>query len=418
MQIAMPMKIAMIDPSLFTLPYDQGLATALARAGNTVTLFGRRPGPDDPDPAGVPLVDAFYRLAESRPARALPAPARLAVKGIDHLWSMARLVARLRRLRPDVIHFQWLPLPLVDRRMLAPLRRVAPLVLTVHDTNPFNGNPSSRLQTGGFIAAVAGFDRLIVHNEQARLRLHGQGIPAGRLTILPHGMTRPAHARPADPMRGELTFVLFGKIKPYKGADLLVDAFAALPAALRAQARLRIIGKPYMDLAPLQAQVARLGIADRVAIEPRFVADAEIPAVFGPGTVAVFPYREIDTSGVLYQALEHGRPVVAARIGTFAELLADGVHGVLAEREDVASLAAALARLIEDRDLAAGCARRVGELCETGTGWDAVARDTQGIYAAAIAGRARSREAGPASAGTSRATEVSSSVRKITGGNC
>ena len=36
---------------------------------------------------------------------------------------------------------------------------------------------------------------------------------------------------PPDPMRGPLTLVLFGKIKPYKGADVLIEAFARLPDA-------------------------------------------------------------------------------------------------------------------------------------------------------------------------------------------
>ena len=375
------MRISMIDPSLFTLPYDQALATGLEAVGHSVTLFGRRPGPSDSNPPGVPLVTDFYRLAGSRPVAALPAKLRLAIKGLDHAWSMARLLRRLRRERPDVIHFQWLPLPLVDRIMLAGFRRVAPMVLTVHDTNPFNGDPSARLQSLGVARCLEQFGRLIVHTEQGRARLQAQGLPADRLVVLPHGPmpAAPEHRAP-DPMAGPLTVTLFGKIKPYKGADVLIEAFARLPDTLRAQARVRIIGKSYMDLAPLEALVGRHGLGRQIRIEDRFVGDDDVPALFGPGVIAAFPYREIDTSGVLPQALAHGRPVVASRIGVFAEALQDGVHGHLVPQDDPAALSDALAHLISDRPFAAACARAALALSDSGMGWDRIAEHTADAY--------------------------------------
>lgn len=378
------MRVSMVDPSLFTLPYDQALATGLARAGHDVTLYGRRPGPDDSNPPGVPLVPAFYRLAGAPPVASLPDRLRLGVKGVDHLWSMARLLRQLRRERPDVIHFQWLPLPVVDRPMLRLFQRIAPLVLTVHDTNPFNGDPSAGLQARGAAGCFAAFNRLIVHTQQGVSRLRQQGVPPDRLVLLPHGpMPAPDAARAPDPMDGVLTFTLFGKLKPYKGADVLIEAFARMPAALRAQCRVRIVGKPYMDLAPLHALVEAHGLGGSVSIEPRFVADADIPALFGHGTVAVFPYRELETSGVLPQALAHGRPVVASRLGVFGETLVDGVHGHLVPPDDVPALAEALRHLAGDRAFTAACARQALALSDATESWDSIAQRTAAAYAEA-----------------------------------
>jgi glycosyltransferase involved in cell wall biosynthesis len=412
------MRIAMIDPSLFTLPYDQALAGGLVACGHDVTLYGRQPGRDDGD-ARLPVVPAFYRLANLPRIAALPGPLRLGVKGLDHAWSMARLPARLRRQRADMIHFQWLPLPLVDRLSLARLRRIAPLVLTVHDTDPFNGNPSSRLQSGGFLGCLARFDRLIVHTEQGAARLRARGL-ADRLAVLPHGILggTPPERRAPDPMQGPVTFTLFGKLKPYKGADTLIAAFALVPPALRAQARLRIVGKPYMDLAPLHALAAASGLEEQVTIEPRFVADAEISDIFGPGTVAVFPYRAIDSSGVLTQALAHGRPVVASRLGGFAEVLTDGVQGHLAAADDVPAFAAALTHLLADRLFAAGCARAALALADGGASWEAIARQTEAVYADAARAYDGDGTARTASGSVvSRGTVASMRTRKITGGN-
>ncbi len=374
------MRVALIDPSLFTLPYDRALAGGLGRAGHDVTLFGRRPGPDDGGAEGVRLVPHFYRVSDSGPARRLPGKARLALKGLDHAASMLGLLQRLRRERPDVIHFQWLPLPMVDRAFLGRLRRVAPLVLTVHDTNPFNGDPSARLQQRGFFQSLTEFGTLIVHTVQGQARLTGSGVQAERLLVLPHGTLLSPPARTDDPMQGPLTFLLFGKIKPYKGLDVLIEAFAALPEPLRAQARIRAVGKPYMDLGPLWAQAERLGVAGQLTIEPRFVADDEVPGLFGPGVVAVFPYREIEASGVLSIALACARPVIASALGSFAETIVDGVHGHLVPPGDAPPLTAAMAHVLDDRAFTANASRQARALVDAVPGWDEIAGLTAEAY--------------------------------------
>jgi glycosyltransferase involved in cell wall biosynthesis len=373
------MRVAMVDPSLFTLQYDASLARALSGAGCDVTLHTRKLQPTDGMARGVDMSAQFYRLAETAWVRGLPKPARLAVKAIDHVASMRRLWRHLLAARPDVIHFQWLPLPLLDGKLLKSFRQLAPLVLTVHDTDPFNGDPAARLQRLGVKQALEGFGRLIVHTRQGQARLMAQGLPETRLTVLPHGIPELLAPEP-DPMQGELTVLLFGKIKPYKGADLLIDAFAALPPALRGQARLRIVGKPYMDLGPLQAQAAASGAADRISIEPVFVADQDLPQLLGPGTIMVFPYREIEASGVLYQAVEYGRPIIASRMGAFAEVLQDGVHGRLVQPGDAPALTEAMASLLGNRAAAAQSAAAVRNLAGSGWSWDDVARGTISVY--------------------------------------
>ncbi len=377
------MRIALIDPSLFTLPYDAALAAGLQAEGHEVVLHGRRPGADDNAADGVPLRESFYRIAGAPMLGRLPNALRLAVKGADHAWSMRGLLRHLRQQRPDVIHFQWLPLPVVDRRFLGALRRIAPLVLTVHDTNPFNGNPTGRLQRVGAHAAFGDFDRLIVHTDQGRARLLAHGEAAHRVALMPHGLLgRPPIAAPPDPMADKITFLLFGKIKPYKGTDLLIEAFARMPAALREQARVRVVGKPYMDDAPLRELASRLGVAEQVGWDTRFVRDDEIRAFFHPGVVATFPYREIEASGVLSLAINHGRPLLATRLGGFIEVIAEGRQGLLVPPEDADALSAAMVRFVADRSFAAACAAAVQAMTETMPNWQQIARRTTELYRA------------------------------------
>ncbi len=394
------MRVAMIDPSLFTWPYDRALALGLRELGHDVTLHSRLPEARDGAEEGVALAGDFYRVADSRAARRLPRPVRLGVKGVDHAWSMTRLLGRLWRERPDVIHVQWLALPVIDRLVLGALARVAPLVLTVHDTNPFNGNSPSWLQSAGHDACQARFHRLIVHTAQGRERLMAQGVAASRIAVLPHGLLAPQAACGPDAMDGRITFLLFGKIKDYKGADVLIRAFAMLPAALQAQAVLRIVGQPYMDMSGLEALAADPRLAGRVSLEPGFVDDAAVAGYFGPGVVAVFPYREIEASGVLFLALAYGRPVVASAIGSFAESLVDGVHGHLVAPDDAPALSRAMAHLIADRGFAARCAASSRAAGARVAGWTEIAASTVELYEEAIS--ADVRVAHPAGAGRSR----------------
>ncbi|MGI4955013.1 MAG: glycosyltransferase [Janthinobacterium lividum] len=391
------MRVALIDPSLFTLPYDRRLAQGLEQEGHQVTLYSRRPGADDNESGDVTLVSAFYRVAGHPAVSRLPGPVRLGLKGLDHWVSMVRLRRILVREAPDVIHFQWLPLPVLDLRFLAGLHAIAPLVLTLHDTQPFNGNPSARLQRIGVEDAIERFDRVIVHTEQGRERMVSLGLAADTVACLPHGLLEDVVPAPADPMDSPVTFLLIGKIKPYKGLDVLLEAFARLPAAQRTQARLRVVGKPYMDMAPLLTRAEALGISDRLEFDGRFVADAafaELMAV--PGTVAVFPYREIEASGVLGLAVGSGRPILASALGSFSETLVDGLHGRLLPPGDVDALAAGMREMIEDRGFASRCAAAVQALAGRVAGWNEIARSTVQVYEAAAQHAAKTGSHPPA----------------------
>ena len=115
----MTMRVAMIDPSLFTVPYDEMLISALQRRGHRVDFFGKVLGAREPVSAAVPLRQHFYGVLQSLRTERWPGPLAKIAKGLAHLAAMESLVRTLARERPDVIHFQWLPLPVVDRIFLA-----------------------------------------------------------------------------------------------------------------------------------------------------------------------------------------------------------------------------------------------------------------------------------------------------------
>lgn len=392
------MRIALIDPSLFTWPYDSALALALQDAGHTVRIFGKRPKAADTGPALSLLDPHFYGELEPLVDR-VPHPLFLGLKGMSHSVHMARLLRELRAFRPDIIHFQWAPLPAVDRLYLPALRRIAKTVLTVHDSAPFNGNPRSKLQAAGAISIMKSFDRLIVHTDAAAQRLLGYGVAAGSVRRIPHGpldgSTPAAVARANKPEGSPVTVLLFGRIKHYKGTDVLLRAAAAMRRDLLARTRIRIIGQPFMDLAPLHALIESAGIGEFVHIEPRFVSDEEVSALLGAADIVALPYREIDASGVLMTAISAGVPIVATRVGLFAELLQDGVHGRLIDVEDHVGLAKALEALVESSQLREQMGQQIRALRDALPTWSNIAAQTTELYETLVPPAERRTEVDP-----------------------
>jgi glycosyltransferase involved in cell wall biosynthesis len=381
------MRIAMIDPSLFTWPYDAALALAIQEAGHEVAIFGKPIESSEAGPAHSLLRTHFYRELESAAAKRLPRPAFLLGKGLIHVRDMVSLLSALRQFRPDVIHVQWAPLAIVDRWFIPQLRAIAPLVLTVHDSVPYNGSPRSYLQRLSAVAIMGRFDRLVVHTRIAEQRLREYGLAAGKIRLIPHGpmavdpVLESASATPVRKQPGApVEILLFGRIKPYKGADILVRAAAAMRPEIVRQCKIRIIGKPFMDLEPLEREIREANIADYVSIEPRFVAESEVGQLLAATDIIALPYREIDASGVLMSCLSAGVPVVASRIGLFAEMLVDGKHGRLIDVGDHQSLARALEELVVNSELRARMGGEVRQLRAEMPSWASIADMTVNLY--------------------------------------
>ena len=183
------MRTVLVDPAGYGFPYDHALCDALARLGCDAVLA---------TPAGAgsewPLERAYAEWGGFRESSVRhPRIARLPVIGgafraLDHALGLRRFLRHAKGLRPDVIHFVWLPLPVVDSPFLARLRRICPLVLTLHNTTLFHGSPSSRIQGFGLPRVVRRFDRVVVHTEYSRRRLLDLGWAApGSVRVIPHG---------------------------------------------------------------------------------------------------------------------------------------------------------------------------------------------------------------------------------------
>jgi glycosyltransferase involved in cell wall biosynthesis len=347
-----PLTALLVDPSLFTAPYDAALTQGLLSAGVDVMWATRPTRQGDRQELPLERTDPFfYKRIDD--AGWLPGRLKSVAKGIAHLAGLATLMRRVWQRRPDVVHFQWVVVPLLDVLAMALIRRWRPLVLTVHDTVPFNGQKMSWLQRMGHDGPMRCAHRLIVHTRSGRQALIERGVPADKIAVIPHGplslaVPMPPSTRPADE-QGAWTFLLFGEIKPYKGLDLLIEAVARLPEAVRLRTRVVVAGRPRMDIAPLVARIAELGLQAQFDLRPQRQSEEEMAVLFAQADAFVFPYRQIDASGVYFLVKSLGKWLIASQVGIFAEDIEPGVQGALIPCEDVDALAAALQSAVLER---------------------------------------------------------------------
>jgi len=372
-------RVLLIDPSLFTAPYDAALGEGLRQVGIEPHWAVRphRGGESEALPAGQISHAIFYRRADglSESLRRL----RAVAKGVSHLAGLARVLGVVARERPDVVHFQWLVLPPLDLMAIAALRLVCPVVVTVHDTVPFNGDESPRWQTMALATALRISDAVIVHTEAGRQRLEAIGVAPGKLAVIRHGPLQLGCA-PTQPRRDpRWTFTSFGEIKPYKGLDILIEAAAALEPRLREHCRFIIAGRPRMDLTPLLRRIDSAGMAGQFDVRGRRLAEAEMADLFAETDCFLFPYRQIDASGVYYLVKGLGKWLIASDVGVFKEDQQPG-GGERVPAGDAIALSEAMARAILARPVATPIASRQD--------WSAIALLTRDLYAAAA--RARS----------------------------
>jgi glycosyltransferase involved in cell wall biosynthesis len=324
------MKVHVVDPPAYTPPYDHALCAALAATGLDVELITSEFAYGDvAEPVGYARRELFYRHAAGGGGSVARRTLRLA----EHIPDMQRYRGLARS--ADVVHFQWLTVPALDGPLLP---RGRPLVLTAHDI-------LARERVAGSHKAqrrlYRHFDALITHSQAGRERLIGEaGVDSDRVHVIPHGAFAHLAQLPESALPPELApttqpvVLYFGLIRPYKGLDVLVDAWRGIQ-----DAQLWIVGRPRFDVRNL--------VTDDVAIVPRFVSDLELAACFRRADLVVLPYREIEQSGVLATALAFGVPLLLSDVGGFGEVAAAGAAR-LVPPGDAGALHAALVELLGD----------------------------------------------------------------------
>ncbi|HUR40696.1 MAG TPA: glycosyltransferase [Verrucomicrobiae bacterium] len=284
----------------------------------------------------------------------------------------------------DLIHAHWLvPQGLAVRVARLCVGRAVPLICTAHGADVFGLRGARARALQRWIAA--GSVRVGAASRSVANELAHRGVPASKLRVLSMGVAmRPVALSP----RSQELIAFAGRIVEKKGVGVLLDAFARL-APGRPAARLVIAGGG-PDLAKYREEAAARGLSDRVDfLGPLLHADVQ--ALFSRAAVAAMPSvtaRDGDAEGlglVMLEAMAAGCPIAVTDQPAMRDVVRPDENALVFPEGDGAALAAALERLLADRNLAARLAARAMQDVAAAYSWAAVAARHAQAYAEALA---------------------------------
>lgn len=340
---------------------------------------------------GIKLQPGLIDIVGRFPLPRLP---RRIFKLIEALINLSALTLRFLITPPDVIHVQYLPmlkwrLPLDLWFLKLCRQRGTRIVLTVHDLLPHDTGEAYK-QTFRNLYSIA--DRIICHSDNIKARLVAEfSVPEEKIFVIPHGPFFYDIAAPASQgiLRGfdldpDQSMVLWqGIIFPYKGIDLLLDAWQHVEAATES-VQLLIAGTGAPDLiSQIREKIQTLNL-HRVKLCPRFISSEELVSIYRAADIVVYPYRAITTSGALATGLALGKTIIASDLPVFRELLTDRSNALLVDPQDTDAFARALIELNQNPRLREQLAQKVRDMKFGDQSWRYIAEKTIHVYENAL----------------------------------
>ena len=370
----------------FSGHFVHALAAALVSRGHQVTVLAPHAKGLAPEEEcdGVRVVRFRYAPAMlERVAYGAGIPTNLkrdllAVLALPAFAAGLRAAVRAHAGEADVVHVNWAPTAALAGRALAGSRAV----LTLH------GSDATLARSGGgmwrrlLVAGLARATRVVVVATEQATFLRGSGLLAASPSVIPSGVA------PALLERAETTaehegfeFLFAGRLVPEKGVKELLDAFARM-ARTHPDARLTLMGSgPEEDALRERVQAGALG---EVVQFLGAVPHAEALDAIESADAFVLPSHAEGSPLSVTEALALGTPVIATRVGALPELL--GAAGLIVEKNDVAGLARAMVRVMEDRGLVEQLVREGRERIAARYTWPAVALAYERVFAEALDG--------------------------------
>ncbi len=246
----------------------------------------------------------------------------------------------------------------------------AKLITVVHDAvaHPGDEYPFRRLM---MMLELRYADHVVTLTQAVadQLMRHHQ-IPAHRISVIPHGVfqfgTAPIRVRTA-PQNRPLQFLFFGRLLPYKGLDLLLDAIDGMPPDLPFTVHIAGSGDP----GPL---LPRLMASPRITLDHRWIPESEIAGILDRADLILAPYREASQSGVLAAAYGAGLPMIVTPIGGLPEQVAPHGAGLVAADLSPTAFAAAMTRMVREPGLYTAAAAASVKTAEGPFAWSTIAR--------------------------------------------
>ncbi len=189
--------------------------------------------------------------------------------------------------------------------------------------------------------------RVLTGSDSSRRELLSKGF--GNVAIAPEGADLELYRPPAQAAKTGRKILYVGRIKRYKGLDVILRAAAAIKPAFP-DLELEIAGSG--DDVPRLKELARTLGMDSWTRFLGFVTEAKKVELYGAARVVVNSSLKEGWGLTSIEANACGTPVVATDVPGLCDSVRDGETGFLVPFGDVEAFASALRRILEDSPVA------------------------------------------------------------------
>jgi glycosyltransferase involved in cell wall biosynthesis len=334
-----------------------------------------------------PVLAPFYPVSVQERWRktasfTLVVPGNRRARHPDSLRIMFGVLRWIRELQPDVLHID--DVDVSPRLALAVTltRQRFPLLVGCHDPDPHSGERHWLIKKITRRLVFARASAYLVHHESGKRALERRhrtvrgrvyAVRLGAYMFLRDLAPKPPRAEALEPV-----VLLFGRIAPYKGVELLFRA-APLVATAVPGVRFILAGKPVQGYSAPEPPPLPAG--GRIDTRYGYVPNSQIAGLFEQAQVVVCPYTDASQSGVVLTAYAFGCPVVVTEVGGLPNYVDEGVTGLVVPAGSHLALADALIRCLNEAGLRAALRAGVAEATVTDLSWRATSTCLRQIYA-------------------------------------
>lgn len=272
-----------------------------------------------------------------------------------------------------------------------PFRADAPIVITIHDLSWVRypgAHPRDRVRwlERAMPEAIAGAAAILVDSRFTQQEVIATfGVHAAKLRVAHLGVSPAFHPRGSDETRATLSamdlvhgkyLLCLGTIEPRKNVGHALDAYAALPAALREHYPLVVAGAGGWGSASLEKRLRQLSATGQVRFAGE-VNNRDLPDIYAGAAAFVYPSLYEGFGLPPLEAMASGVPVLVSNRASLPEVVGDA--GIMLDPDRPDLTAASIEALLDDTCARSRMAMRSRERAASFT-WEACARSTIAAY--------------------------------------
>ncbi len=379
-------KITLVDPANYSIYYNYCLAKSLADEGlDTEFLTTSFIYENISPPSNVKVNCCFFKVASFLSPWIKSQMMRRALRALEYPFNLMIFFIKLLREKRKVVHYIWVAIPILDLLFFRVLKSMSVKVIyTAHNPFPHELRPWHKWQYRKIYDSV---DKIIVLTEYVKKTiLQNTNVGPEKITVIPHGDFDYilSQFKPNLELKSELeskvegckVVSFFGSIRPYKGLEYLLQAFALVKRQI-SNVKLCVFGKCYMTNQNFYIdQASKLKLGDSIIFDFRYVPWSDFLAYLDVTHLAVMPYISASQSANIVMLYKKGIPIVVTDVGGLPEMVVNGRSGIIVPTKDPSALAEGIIDALKDEDTRQQMINFANSLAVNEYSWKMIARRT------------------------------------------